>query len=127
MPQPRKPTLVLERTGTFKEKPDRRRKDPETAGPLGDPPEDFSKEEREAWDLVVSQAPLDVLTVADRQLVELTARLYHYIKITEIEDIQAAKLQLYNKCLVQMGMTPADRSRVSPKEQPKKSKWSVNG
>ena len=61
MGRKRKPTAVLEMSGAFKKNPDRRRNEPESTGPLGSPPESFSKPEVEAWRVLVERAPTGVL------------------------------------------------------------------
>jgi len=112
MARPRTPTNVLELRGSFAKDPQRRREDAETAGEIGDPPADFSDGERTAWSEIVQNAPLRVLTIADRQIVEITSRLMAESRENWL-DFTAAKIGRLEAMLGKLGMTPADRSRVS--------------
>lgn len=116
MSRPRKPTADLELRGAFRKNPQRRRKDPETAGPLGEPPAGWAPELKAVWYELAENAPLQVLRVRDRWLVELACRL-KYQERTD-PDMSSAKLALLLNCLSRMGMTPSDASKVhAPKEK----------
>lgn len=84
MPARRKPTAVLEQSGSLAKHPDRARdraNEPRPDGPLGPPPDDFLRDTPEmkkhlaAWDELIDIAPPGVLTKSDRQHVKRTAQL----------------------------------------------------
>lgn len=112
MGRPRLPTAVHEVKGSFIAHPERRRpSEPKAARPLGAAPKRLTEQQREAWAEIVDTAIPGVLTGADRVLVELAARLLADIwAADEVPTMKAARLEA---CLGRMGMTPADRSRVS--------------
>lgn len=116
MARPRKPTAELELRGAFRKDPKRRRKDPETAGPLGEPPAGWSEELKAVWYELADIAPIQVLRVRDRWIVETACRLM-YAQRTD-PDMSSAKLSQLLWCLSHMGMTPSDASKVhAPKEK----------
>jgi hypothetical protein len=118
MSRHRTPTSILERNGAFDHDPQRRadREDePIPAGPLGDPPETFTPEQAHVWDELAGQAPDGVLTSADRILVEIACRLIARLRANE--PLKAAETNQIISCLARMGLTPADRSRISAKGQ----------
>lgn len=108
----RTPTNVLEIRGAFDKNPNRRREDAKTTGEIGDPPTYLSEMERLAWAEIVQNAPISVLTSADRQIVELASRLMAESRV-DFTEFTAAKLARLEAMLGKLGMTPADRSRVS--------------
>jgi hypothetical protein len=113
MARPRKPTALLELTGAFKHDPQRRRPDePKPDGPLGPPPAAFGDdlELKSIWEELAEIVPANVLTSADRWLVELTCRVMMQIRSGETV---AAKEGVLLNCLSRMGLTPADRSRIT--------------
>jgi phage terminase small subunit len=112
MARPRTPTNVLEIRGAFDKNPNRRREDAKTTGEIGDPPTYLSEMERLAWAEIVQNAPISVLTSADRQIVELASRLMAESRV-DFTEFTAAKLARLEAMLGKLGMTPADRSRVS--------------
>jgi phage terminase small subunit len=110
MGKPRTPTSVLEARGTFLHDPSRSRVDPDTSGPLGPPPEHFAPELQSIWNEIASIAPVDVLSNADRFLIELTCTLMNRLRSGLIKTPEYATLL---SCLSRLGMSPADRSRVA--------------
>jgi phage terminase small subunit len=119
MARPRKLTSILELNGAFKHDPKRKRpNEPKELRALGDPPARLSKKALPFWHELVSIAPAGVLTIADRWAVELAARLM--MKATGGRRIPAAELATLRSLLAALGMTPADRSKLSVKtEKPK--------
>lgn len=117
MPRPRKPTALLELSGAFRKHPERKRpNEPKPTGPLGAPPSRLSPDDRVAWFELDAINPAGVLTNADRWLVELAARLMARLRQHGLggeNGLSAGQLAQLNRCLSQMGMTPADRSKVS--------------
>jgi hypothetical protein len=118
MARPRKPTAEMELKGAFKKDPKRRRVDPKTSGPIGNPPPSMGLELHATWYELAEQAPIDVLRSADRALLELAARLLFRIRKMPLDALEPAVFGQLIKCLSAMGMTPVDRSKVhAPKEK----------
>lgn len=102
--------------GAFKHDPQRKRVDPDADGDIGSPPPYFNAQEIVAWDEIVKGAPIGVLTSADRQIVEVLSRLIAGCRENFI-DFPVQKLARIESMLGKLGMTPADRSKVSGKKQ----------
>jgi len=100
---------LLEMSGSAQKHPQRRRAEPVTL-PFGQPPAHLSKELKAAWREIARAAPACVLTRSDRVAVELAARLLVRIRTTDFSAAEATSLR---SLLGQLGMTPADRSKVS--------------
>lgn len=111
MPRPRKPTEVLELTGAFRRNPQRKREvGAKSEKGLGTPPAHLSAAETACWREVVGNAPAGVLTSADRPLVEIVARLMARFR----EDwLKGSEFAILLQCLVRLGWTPSDRSKVA--------------
>src|SRR5215218_7542410 len=123
MPRHRLPTAIHEVKGTFIKHPERRRKaEPRPNGPLGPPPRRLGDDQIEAWREIVECCPPGVLTKADRLVLELTARLLAEMWAAGKLDARlAARLEA---CLGKLGMTPADRSKVTAAQAEKQeSPW----
>jgi hypothetical protein len=118
MARPRKPTAELELKGAFAKNPKRRRVDPKTSGPIGDPPPSMELELHATWHELADQAPLNVLRSADRALLEVATILLFTIRRTSRAALEPAMIGQLLKCLSAMGMTPVDRSKVhAPQEK----------
>lgn len=116
------PTAVLEARGAFRKNPARARErenEPRPTHPLGGPPQEWVDKSAysqmyiellQAWNEIVAQAAFGVLTSADRDCVEMAARLKYKIRRGKSTSGDFAQLKVY---LRSMGMTPEDRSRVS--------------
>jgi len=118
MARPRKPTAELELKGAFKKDPQRKRVDPKTSGPVGNPPPSLDMDIHATWYELAEQAPIDVLRSADRALLGIAATLLYKIRKTPLDKLEPAMIGQLLKCLSAMGMTPADRSKVhAPKEK----------
>ncbi len=122
MARPRKPTAALALNGAFKKNKSRTRIDPRTTGPLGPPPSDFRSDEKDRWREIVRIAPLDVLTNADRGVVELCARLWAILKKDGFDrryGLSNSQSVLLLQCFSKLGMTPSDRAKVavSPEQE----------
>lgn len=124
MARPRKPTEELERNGAFAKNPKRKRVDPKTSGPIGDPPPGMPLELHAIWYELAQHAPLNVLRSADRMLLEAAARLTAEVRLPigcseqGIRQFPTATFAQLIKCLSLMGMTPVDRSKVhAPQEK----------
>jgi hypothetical protein len=115
----RKSTEELDRKGAFDKDPARgraRAEEPVPTAALGDPPRDFcnpksptSLEYREIWDNLLVEAKEVRLTSADRTHFEMTCRLIYRCKRNGAKTGDFAQL---NKYLGQLGLNPADRSKV---------------
>jgi hypothetical protein len=119
----RKPTQELEQSGAFEKDPQRRRdreNEPVPAGPLGDPPEYLSPAAQSVWHELAGQVPEGVLTIADRFLVEIVCR--QMARLRAGEELRAAETNQIISCLSRMGLTPADRSRVSVPKPPEETR-----
>ena len=117
MARPRKPTAVLELTGAFKKDPQRkraRRGEPMPTGEIGAPPTHFDARLKATWYEILSMAPAGVLTGADRILVELTCSLLNGLRTSTCERGDKALLK---GCLASLGMSPAERSKISVPKQ----------
>jgi hypothetical protein len=104
---------ILDARGTFKKNPDRKREAIKVKDPIERPGcIQMSEEVQMAWQEIVSQAPLGVLTRADGMFVWLLARMICET-VTDYKNTNGAKLALINKMLGQIGMNPTDRLRLS--------------
>jgi hypothetical protein len=118
MARPRKATATLELNGAFAKDPQRRRVDPPTGGPLGDPPTSLPEHMHALWYELADEAPIGVLTKADRSNFAEFVKLKYYVTMTEHELVAAADRSLLHAMHQQFGMTPASRSKVhAPKQE----------
>lgn len=119
MPKPRTPSAVLEARGTFKKDPVRAREDFDAGVFDKRAPGYFNEFQRGVWDEIVGLLPAGVLQATDRMAVELCARLMANFRIKDDGDVTMAQVTQLRMALAQLGMTPADRSRVTaPKSAP---------
>jgi hypothetical protein len=130
MGRPPKPRNVLEMTGTLRNNPGRYvdiPPEPQTAGPIGDPPEEFRASSEglkliALWDKIVAEAPIGLLTVSDREYLADVCRVGVEAKRTGSKGYLRA-LEVYGKMLKGIGMTPEGRAirgiggKVATKEQ----------
>ena len=112
MPRPRTSTAKLKLTGALDH--DRKRyanrtAEPTPTGDLGPAPKHFDAALKLIWKEVVKQIPDDVLTSADRLVVELTCRLTQKMRSGELTSSMAAQLM---SCMSRLAMTPADRPKI---------------
>lgn len=77
MPARRKSTQHLEQSGYFKKHPERRRVEPPSNGPVGDPPAYFSPEMADLWNALKAEAEPGVLHKSDRLHLEITTLLLY--------------------------------------------------
>lgn len=118
MPTPRTPSAVLEARGAFAHNPDRRREDFESGEFEKAPPEYFNEHQSAVWNEIVGVLPASVLQATDRMAVELTARLVAAFRLADDANVSMAMVAQIRTALATLGMTPADRSRVSAKKAP---------
>lgn len=114
MPRPRKPTALLEQSGSFEKHPERRREregEPVNPNPLGPPPAHLNAAQRAAWGELERITPAGVLSEADRPFLEMTCMLLALLR--ELGAVmETSKIARLESCLGRLGLTPADRSRV---------------
>ena len=121
MPTPRKPAVVMEASGAWKHDPNRRREDAATSGPISiDPPQNMTDLEKDLYRELIAIAPPKVLANCDAVIVEVTARLW--AKMRE-QTINAAETGLLIKSLGLLGMSPADRSKVTATKETEVNEW----
>ena len=120
--RPRKPTQVLELVGAFKKNPQRkgdRENEPRPEGLLKPtPPTYFTPEQKKVFREIVKQIPPKVATTSDKIIVEITAVLL--AKFRSPDGLMASELSTLTKNLSQLGMTPADRSKIKVPGSPQK-------
>ena len=115
MSRPRTATKVLELKGSFKHDPQRKRareNEPVTDKPLGNPPRHLTKNQKVIWKEIQSKAIEDVLNYSDRLIVEMISVLLDDFR-TNYSEFSASKLSRLESMLAKIGMTSADRSRIS--------------
>lgn len=124
MARPRKPTAILELNGAFDHNPARKRpNEPKQSRPLGDPPGRLPESAVEYWHELVDMVPPGVLTRSDRWAVELAAVTMSRFAIGD--EIAASELNLLRSLLAALGLTPADRSKLSVPTEKKENKFAA--
>ena len=119
MPNPRKPTALKQLQGTTK--PCRTNpREPIPVGVWGEPPENLLPDELQAWLEISERIAQQVATSADMHLVEIVARIIAKFRADTITGWGMSSLM---KGLSQLGMTPADRSKIVTIEKKKESTW----
>jgi hypothetical protein len=116
MPKPRTPSAALEARGAFDKDPARRREDFEAGAFDSTPPKYFTAKQKAVWAEIVGALPASVLQATDRIAVELAARLIAHFRALPDEGVTSAQVAQIRTALAVLGMTPADRSRVSAKK-----------
>jgi len=124
MARPRKPTSILELNGAFRHDPNRARpNEPRDVRALGNVPSRLPADVVPFWLELAAMVIGGVLTFRDRWAVELAARLMEKA-VRETPDpeekITSSELSTLRSLLAALGMTPADRSKLSvPTEKAK--------
>lgn len=139
MARPPIPIEILERRGSVRKNPQRYRAriaaQPESRGPLGDPPEHwdtseacYHRERHERWCAIWreldAQIPKGVLKASDRILVEMLCQQIDMQRRKPLEMKPAEKEALL-KMLGKIGLTPVDRMKVASDER-ERSKRKAN-
>lgn len=111
MARRRTPLAKAELTGQTRNHPGRfaGRREPEIAGPIGEPPNWLTKQEQAAWHTFVQELPW--LTVSDTALVSGAAALR--ARIEARDGITASDFRELRMFLTAMGGTPTSRSSVA--------------
>jgi phage terminase small subunit len=112
------PSYLLENRGAFKKNPNRTRTDAVDGREIGSAPAHLDSQHAAAWAEIVDNAIPGTLGQSDRIAVELMARL-----LVKLRDGMAAagEIALLANLQARFGCTPADRSRVVARPQPKKN------
>jgi phage terminase small subunit len=118
MPRPPTPLAILEARGAFIKHPERRRaraNEPKPSGELGNAPSYFTKDERKIWKELKEMCLPGVLANSDRWAVETACTL---MAKQRKREIKTQEVQLLLSLLGKLGMTPADRAKVTAVPQP---------
>lgn len=114
MPAVRKPTNVLKLTGAYEQSPSRKHDrdyEPEGAEFPKRPPKNFSSDEKAMWEELVESVPPGVLQFQDKYIVEKLAVSFNQFRKHKAHTKPNIMAEIRH-CLGQLGMTPADRSRI---------------
>lgn len=127
MPQIRKNTAELALVGALDARPGRyadRKNEPKSNGPIGNPPDGFNPTKKKIWSEVIDLIPPGVLQKSDRLIVEVVVMLTYELRTNEINMAGITQLR---QALATLGMTPADRSRVSATPEQQHDEWEQFG
>lgn len=119
MARPRTPSNVLALKGSFAKNPDRgraRENEPVVTPGIGEPPPDMPPEVVACWVELVMLCADGVLSAVDRPFMEYAARVYWMIKQPGPVDLKAGVR--FEAIIGKLGMSPADRSKVSVSKPP---------
>jgi hypothetical protein len=110
--RPRKPTVIHELQGTFKRNPERARpSEPVPTAGIGPAPAHLDEAQALAWDEIVRVSPPGVLFNSDRLVLEIAAVLFTQFRNNP--DFPITGIGRLQSLLSSLGMTPADRSKIS--------------
>lgn len=112
MSRARKPTALLELSGTLADHPSRyanRLNEPQLTQGIGNPPNHLSEQEKVVW----QELARDIywLKVSDRLSMEIVCRLTS--KMRNDPNFKTMEFSVLTTLLRSLGMTPTDRSRVN--------------
>ncbi len=132
MPRHRTPLPMAEASGAIEHNPKRfadRLNAPTVDDPIGEPPNHFDDISRDLWREIVAMPAPGVLTSQDRVLVEVAVRLLRKLRRGQREDgaITGVEVGHLRACLGSMGCTPADRSKVTPSDEPQEKEDELAG
>jgi len=115
MPRPRTPTSILKLRDSFTTHPERLRDragEPAPAGNVGRPASWMSAAQRECFEELVARAYVGTLGAGDRFVIELGAVLLEELR-RQPGNMSAAKMARLHAVLGSLGLTPADRSKIT--------------
>lgn len=113
MTRHRQPLEVATAKGLVRHNPQRyRNTPPKAAYSLGTAPDHLGEEAKAVWFELDSYAAAGVLTCADRLLLELTCNLVADYR-RDPDGFVTARIGQLISCLARLGMTPADRQKLS--------------
>lgn len=115
--RPPKSGALLDISGAKRKNPGRYKDladEPKTAGPIGDPPEEFSRggdsiKLTALWIKLVAEAPIGLLTVSDREYLAKVCRVGVEAERAGTKGYLRA-LEIYGRMLKGLGMTPEGRA-----------------
>lgn len=119
MPKPRKPTHVLEMTGTLADHPGRyasRANEPKDLEELGRAPSHLTEAQQKIWREIVGSTQEGWLKRTDRIAVEACVRLTEQLRAGTISN---QGMSVLSTLLAKLGFTPSDRSKVQIPTKPK--------
>ena len=134
--RPRKATKVLELNGAFKAHPERqadRDSEPKPSTVNVKAPTGFPRHLKKIWNEIMKQCPAGVISVMDKQALELACVMIH-----KLREFYRGEMDAFGEpvkwttqdaaqlrgILASFGMTPADRSRVTvPKKEKQSDGW----
>lgn len=127
--RPKTPTNVLELKGAYKKDPQRKPNpgtEPELKAGIGDPPDYMDGDAKSMWKELVSQACVGTLGDSDRAIMEIASTLMAEFRRGGRDEngrplFTDARLSRLQAALGQLGMTPADRSKVKVPQKAKPS------
>ena len=123
MAKQRTPTTKLKLLGSFNKHPERAREDDVfTGGFPSDPPAHLSDEVKATWREIVSVSHYSVLQASDVFIVEVCAGLLAELRRDPF-NMMAARLTQLRISLGALGLTPADRSRLSVPENSRNARY----
>ncbi|WP_373498979.1 hypothetical protein [Desulfococcus sp.] len=115
----RKPSKILELSGAYRKNPSRKRpNEPQPTEQLGEPPAHLDRETAAVWVELVQIVPPGVLWASDRICVEIAACLLVEYR-RRPADFMASRLAQLRGCLGSLGLSPADRGKLSVPDKKK--------
>lgn len=111
--RPRKPTALLKLSGSLdkhKERLAARSGEPTPDPNFGNVPRHITDNQKLIWRELMSEIPAMVASKADRKVVELTVLMIERMRNNTARSSDFSTLM---RCLAELGMTPASRSKVS--------------
>jgi hypothetical protein len=117
MPAHRKPTTILSLVGAFDKNPHRKRSDPPTRKTIGSAPTQSEITFAQPWKYIAKCCPAGVLADRDRIYLGIAASLFVEFRSAPAK-MHPAKLARLTAMLSNLGMPPADASRVSAAQLP---------
>jgi hypothetical protein len=115
MARPRKSAKELELNGAFRKNPKRRRADPVSRGPLGDPPAHLSDDQRQIWNEFLSTYPEGTLNSENRVWVEIACVLTDKFRKAGKDgrpQMLASEITALQRALHEMGGSPTSKAKL---------------
>jgi hypothetical protein len=131
MPAPRKTTKQHELSGQLAARPQRFAEqgrgdsEPKPDPVVGNAPRHLNKAQQTIWRELMEQIPPQVATKADRVVIEIAVRMIDRMR-NHTEEMRSGDYATLSRCLSQLGMTPADRSKIKVAEAPKVDEWEAD-
>jgi hypothetical protein len=140
MPNPRKTTEQHQLSGQLSARPGRfseqgRGQEPKPDPMVGEVPSHLNEPQKDIWLELLEQIPPSVATKADRVCLEIAVRMvermrHAHDKATCIVGcpgvMTSSDYGTLNRCLSQLGMTPADRSKIRVSAPTAADEWEMD-